>query len=161
VRGTIDRERIRKCSHGRGSRCASTGSLTRRRGEIVGAICRSLGGTAGNFDRYRPVASTAARRRNLSKDTRPSQPWLGDRIRLVSSRHPRKSLRQLYRMSVHGRPRFAKQSVHDGLKDRLHPYIRTFDAAYAAVPDGIGWSAPIRFFALQVLRTSWVWPTTV
>jgi hypothetical protein len=26
---------------------------------------------------------------------------------------------------VHGRPRFAKLSFHDGSKERLHPYIRT------------------------------------
>ena len=39
---------------------------------------------------------------------------------------------------------------------RLHPYIRTFAAARAAVPDGIGWLVPIRFFALEVLRTFWV-----
>src|SRR6184192_4145541 len=41
-------------------------------------------------------------------------------------------------------------------KERLHPYIRTFAAARAAVPDGIGWLAPNRFFALEVLRTFWV-----
>ena len=35
-------------------------------------------------------------------------------------------------------PPFAKRSAHDGLRDRLHPYIRTFGAAHAAVPDGIG-----------------------
>jgi hypothetical protein len=41
-------------------------------------------------------------------------------------------------------------------RDRLHPYIRTFAAACAAAPDGIGWLAPIRFVALEVLRTLWV-----
>jgi hypothetical protein len=35
----------------------------------------------------------------------------------------------------------------------LHPYIRTLAAARAAVPDGIGWLAPNRFFALEVLRS--------
>ena len=46
-------------------------------------------------------------------------------------------------------------------RNRLHPYIRTFAAACAAVPDGIGWLAPDRFLALEVLRTFWVLPTTV
>jgi hypothetical protein len=41
-------------------------------------------------------------------------------------------------------------------RERLHPYIRTFAAARAAVPDGIGWLAPNRNFALEVLRTFWV-----
>jgi len=31
----------------------------------------------------------------------------------------------------------------------------------AAVPDGIGWSAPDRFRALAVLQSLWVWPTKV
>jgi hypothetical protein len=43
-----------------------------------------------------------------------------------------------------------------GYRERLHPYIRTFSAARAAVPDGIGWLAPNRFLALEVLRTVWV-----
>jgi len=43
----------------------------------------------------------------------------------------------------------------------LHPYIRTFAAALAAVPDGIGWLVPNRFLALEVLRTFWGVPTTV
>ena len=43
-------------------------------------------------------------------------PWLGD---------------------IHGRPLFAKPSFHDIEKVRLQPYIRTFDEAYASVPDGI------------------------
>jgi hypothetical protein len=43
----------------------------------------------------------------------------------------------------------------------LHPYIRTFYAAYAAVPDGIGWLAPICFLALVVPQPFWVLPTTV
>ena len=47
-------------------------------------------------------------------------------------------VREAVPMSVHGRPPFAKRSVHDGLMDRLHPYIRTFAAAHAAVPDGNG-----------------------
>jgi len=34
---------------------------------------------------------------------------------------------------------------------RLHPYIRTFAAAFAAVPDGIGWLAADRYCALEVL----------
>jgi len=34
--------------------------------------------------------------------------------------------------------------VHDVLKVRLHPYIRTFAAALAAVPDGICWSTPLK-----------------
>jgi hypothetical protein len=40
----------------------------------------------------------------------------------------------------------------------LHPdfCIRTFAAARAAVPDRIGWLAPNRFLALEVLRTFWV-----
>jgi hypothetical protein len=46
-------------------------------------------------------------------------------------------------------------------RSRLHPYIRTFAAACAAVPDGIGWLAPIRSVALYVPRTFWVLPTTV
>jgi len=46
-------------------------------------------------------------------------------------------------------------------RDRLHPYIRTFDAAYAAVPDGIGGLTPNRFVALVVPRTFWVVPTPV
>jgi hypothetical protein len=46
-------------------------------------------------------------------------------------------------------------------RDRLHPYIRTFAAACAAVPDGIGWLAPNRFLALEVLRTFWALPATV
>jgi hypothetical protein len=41
-------------------------------------------------------------------------------------------------------------------RERVHPYIRTFAAARAAVPDGIGWLAPNRFLALEVLRTFWV-----
>jgi len=53
-------------------------------------------------------------------------------------------------------PNLARLSVFDGLQARLHPYIRTFAAARAAVPDGIGWLAPNRFFALEVLRTFWV-----
>jgi len=44
---------------------------------------------------------------------------------------------------------------------RLHPYIRTFAAACAAVPDGMSWLAPNRFLALEVLRPFWVFPTTV
>jgi hypothetical protein len=46
-------------------------------------------------------------------------------------------------------------------RDRLHPYIRTFAAACAAVPDGIGWLVPLRFFALVVPRSFWVSPTPV
>jgi hypothetical protein len=48
-------------------------------------------------------------------------------------------------------PGFAKLSVHDGWKGRLHPYIRTFVAAQAAVPDGICWLARemLRFFLEQ------------
>ena len=38
---------------------------------------------------------------------------------------------------IHGRPLFAKPSFHDIEKVRLQPYIRTFDEAYASVPDGI------------------------
>jgi len=41
-------------------------------------------------------------------------------------------------------------------KERLHPHNPTFGAARAAVPDGIGWLAPNRFLALEVLRTFWV-----
>jgi hypothetical protein len=51
-------------------------------------------------------------------------------------------------MSVHGRPRLPSD-LFMMVMDRLHPYIRTFGAALTAVPDGIGWSAPSRFFALQ------------
>jgi hypothetical protein len=39
---------------------------------------------------------------------------------------------------------------------RLHPYIRTFAAACAAVPDGMSWLVPNRFVALEVLRPFWV-----
>ena len=49
-------------------------------------------------------------------------------------------------------PNLARLSALDGLQDNLHPYIRTFAAARAAVPDGIGWLAPNRFFALEVRR---------
>jgi hypothetical protein len=42
------------------------------------------------------------------------------------------------RMSVHGRPRLPSDLFMMVLMDRLHPYIRTFGAAHAAVPDGIG-----------------------
>jgi hypothetical protein len=38
-------------------------------------------------------------------------------------------------------PNLARLSALDGLQDNLHPYIRTFAAARAAVPDGIGWLA--------------------
>ena len=38
---------------------------------------------------------------------------------------------------------------------RLRPYIRTFAAACAAVPDGMGWLVPNRFLALEVLRPLW------
>jgi hypothetical protein len=53
-------------------------------------------------------------------------------------------------------PNLARLSALDGLQDNLHPYIRTFAAARAAVPDGIGWLAPNRFFALEVRRKYWV-----
>jgi hypothetical protein len=53
-------------------------------------------------------------------------------------------------------PNLARLSAFDGLQDNLHPYIRTFAAARAAVPDGIGWLAPNRFFALEVRRKYWV-----
>jgi hypothetical protein len=46
----------------------------------------------------------------------------------------------------------AKLSALDGLQDNLHPYIRPFAAARAAVPDGIGWLAPNRFFALDLFE---------
>jgi hypothetical protein len=58
-------------------------------------------------------------------------------------------------------PILAGLSVPDGLQERLHPYIRTFAAACAAVPAGIGWLAPIRFLALEVLRIDWILPTTL
>lgn len=38
-------------------------------------------------------------------------------------------------------------------RKRLHPYIRTFAAACATVPDGFDWLAPIRYVALEVPRT--------
>jgi hypothetical protein len=46
-------------------------------------------------------------------------------------------------------------------RHRLHLYIRTFAADHAAVPDGIGWLAPICYLALVVPQPSWVLPTTV
>jgi len=65
------------------------------------------------------------------------------------------------RMCVHGRPRFARLSVHDGWKERLHPYIRTFVAAWPLSLMGFaGWLLN-RFVALEVLRTCWAWPTPV
>ena len=64
-------------------------------------------------------------------------------------------------MTVHGRPRFAKLSVRDGSKGRLHPYIRTFGAALPLSLMGFaGWLLN-RFRALEVLRSFWALPTTV
>ena len=64
-------------------------------------------------------------------------------------------------MAVHGRPRFAKLSVHDGWKGRLHPYIRTFVRLQPLSLMGFaGWLLN-RFVALEVLRSFWASPTTV
>jgi hypothetical protein len=64
-------------------------------------------------------------------------------------------------MTVHGRPRFAKLSVHDGWKGRLHPYIRTLVAASPLSLMGFaGWLLN-RFVALEVLRSFWALPTPV
>mgnify|MGYP000865867770 FL=1 len=65
------------------------------------------------------------------------------------------------RMSVHGRPRFAKLSVHGDMKVRLHPYIRTFAAASPLSLMGFAGQLLYRFVALKVLRTFWASLTTV
>ena len=39
-------------------------------------------------------------------------------------------------MAVHGRPHFAKHSVHEGLQDQIAPVHSDFAAAWVAVPDG-------------------------
>jgi len=47
------------------------------------------------------------------------------------------------------------------MAELVHPYIRTFCAAFAAVPDGFGGLAPNRYLALEVPRSFWVVPTPV
>jgi len=64
-------------------------------------------------------------------------------------------------MTVHGRPRFAKLSVHGDMKVRLHPYIRTFAAASPLSLMGFAGQLLYRFVALKVLRTFWASLTTV
>ncbi len=45
--------------------------------------------------------------------------------------------------AVHGRPRFAKLSIHDGSKVKIAPVHSDFRCGFlAAVPDGICWLAP-------------------
>ena len=76
-------------------------------------------------------------------------------LRLPTGFHARR------RVTVHGRPRFAKLSVHDGWKGRLHPYIRTLVAAWPLSLMGFaGWLLN-RFVALEVLRSFWASPTPV
>jgi hypothetical protein len=45
--------------------------------------------------------------------------------------------------NVHGRPRFAKLSIHDGSKVKIAPVHSDFECSFwAAVPDGICWLTP-------------------
>ena len=55
-------------------------------------------------------------------------------------------------------PSLARLSVLMAGRERLHPYIRAFCAAVAAVPDGFGGLAPNRYLALEVPRSFWVVP---
>jgi hypothetical protein len=58
-------------------------------------------------------------------------------------------------------PWFAKPSVHDGWKGRLHPYIRTLVAAWPLfLKEFAGWLLN-RCLALEALRSFWASPTPV
>jgi len=56
---------------------------------------------------------------------------------------------------------FAKLSVREGLKVSIAPVHPDFRCGRAAVPDGICWSDPNCFLALEVPQTFWALPTTV
>lgn len=52
-------------------------------------------------------------------------------------------------MAARGRPRFAKLSVNDEIKVRLHPCIRTFAAASPMAPMESCWSGPLSLCRTQ------------
>jgi len=70
-------------------------------------------------------------------------------------------IRVLNPTAVHGRPRLPSFQFVMGSEVSIAPVHPDFRCSRAAVPDGICWSGPIRFVALEVLRTFWALPTTV
>jgi len=62
---------------------------------------------------------------------------------------------------VHGRPRLPSFQFVMGSEVSIAPVHPDFRCGRAAVPDGICWSDPNCFLALEVPQTFWALPTTV
>ncbi len=79
----------------------------------------------------------------LAQDAANNQASFADNRRLINALYVGETDVNTGSPEVHGRPQFAKHSVHDGSKEEIAPVHPDFACGFlAAVPDGFCWSAP-------------------